>query len=408
MGPAGPTTIPEFLTGDVNGDLYVAEGRNWEFRKYVRKLELPDGAGNEIVERACALCHDFREFPRVNFDHEHRNLVVQTMVGGGAPLKKEEIPVVVDYLANSFKAMDPPGVVVSGSVQVTTAKWDVPTPNSMPYGIFHCKTNGFTWFTEAFGNAIGRFDPKTQQFKEYNLRLGANPSALVEFQGGNRLGGVSFAPQTGGFVGEFHPVDGPYATWAEGDVLEYPIPDPKLPPHDMAGGVWFTATEASPPLYPEGSKIGRLNISSTEIRLVDTPTASAAPHDKAVNSRSVLFFTERNSARLGSVNPATMQVTEYLLQNPESEARGITITPNDVVWYTDYNRGCLRRFDPHSGAKGRPYGITHVGNIIWYAEAGTKPNMLVRFDPKTEKFQTWRVSEAGGIRRIYADAYSSL
>ena len=64
---------------------------------------LPDGAGKEMVQKACELCHDFREFPRVNFDREGWDVAVRAMVGGGAPLKNEDIPMVVDYLANNFK-----------------------------------------------------------------------------------------------------------------------------------------------------------------------------------------------------------------------------------------------------------------------------------------------------------------
>jgi virginiamycin B lyase len=113
-----------------------------------------------------------------------------------------------------------------------------------------------------------------------------------------------------------------------------------------------------------------------------------------------------------------MYVTEYHLPNPESRPRGIAVTPDDVIWYTDYARGYLGRFDPKtgkfsewaspSGPRSRPNGITHVGNIIWYAETGTKPSMLVRFDPQTEKFQSWPVKAGGGIQHIYAGADGSL
>jgi streptogramin lyase len=420
MGPEGPSTIPEFLTADAAGNLYVAEGRNYDFVKYAKKLELPEGAGKELVGRACELCHGLNELTQVNFEHEDWEVVVKTMIRGGAPLNDKDIPVLVDYLAKNFTGVPTPGVVVPGGVQVNIAEWDVPTPNSMPYGILHSKVNGFTWFTETFGDVMGRFDPKSQQFLEYHLRPGTNPIALGEFQSGNRLGVITFVPQTGGFVGEFHPVDGPYSTWAAGDVLEYPVPGPKLAIHDLAvaGNVWFTAREARPPVYLQGSKIGSLGISSTNTTLADVPTPTADPYEIIANSRNTLFFTERNSAALGSINPLTMQVTEYYLPNPDSGPRGITVTPDDMVWYTDYQRGYLGRFDPKtgefkewpspSGAHSSPYGITHVGSVIWYAEAGTKPNMLVRFDPQTEKFQSWEVKAGGGIRRIFADPDGSL
>ena len=118
------------------------------------------------------------------------------------------------------------------------------------------------------------------------------------------------------------------------------------------------------------------------------------------------------------IDPVTMQIREYVLPNPAARPRRIALTPDDVVWYTDYARGYLGRFDPTtgtfrewpspSGARSLPDGITHVGNVIWYAESGTKPNMLVRFDPKTEKFQSWPVKAGGGIKHIYADRDGSL
>ena len=36
---------------------------------------------------------------------------------------------------------------------------------------------------------------------------------------------------------------------------------------------------------------------------------------------------------------------------------------------------------------------------IWYSESAVKPNTLVRFDPKTEKFQTWAIPSGGGVVR---------
>jgi len=45
------------------------------------------------------------------------------------------------------------------------------------------------------------------------------------------------------------------------------------------------------------------------------------------------------------------------------------------------------------------YGITAVGDVVWYSESGVSPNTLVRFDSKTEKFQTWVIPSGGGVVR---------
>jgi virginiamycin B lyase len=42
---------------------------------------------------------------------------------------------------------------------------------------------------------------------------------------------------------------------------------------------------------------------------------------------------------------------------------------------------------------------SHGEYIVWYSESGTQPNALVRFDPKTETFQSWAIPSGGGIVR---------
>ena len=42
----------------------------------------------------------------------------------------------------------------------------------------------------------------------------------------------------------------------------------------------------------------------------------------------------------------------------------------------------------------QPYGITYINGAMWYSESAVRPNTLVRFDLKTEKFQTWIIPAA--------------
>jgi virginiamycin B lyase len=87
----------------------------------------------------------------------------------------------------------------------------------------------------------------------------------------------------------------------------------------------------------------------------------------------------------------------------------VAIDPSDVLWYSDYSRGYLGRFDPKTqqakewpspgGRESQPYAITYSRGAIWYVESAVKPNALVRFDPKTGKFQTWKIPGGGGVVR---------
>jgi virginiamycin B lyase len=47
----------------------------------------------------------------------------------------------------------------------------------------------------------------------------------------------------------------------------------------------------------------------------------------------------------------------------------------------------------------RAYAIAILKGAVWYSESGIRPNTLVRFDPATEKFQTWVIPSGGGVVR---------
>jgi hypothetical protein len=51
------------------------------------------------------------------------------------------------------------------------------------------------------------------------------------------------------------------------------------------------------------------------------------------------------------------------------------------------------------GPQSQPYGIIAVKDVLWYSEAGVKPNIVVHFDPKTETFQSWVIPSGGGVVR---------
>ncbi len=133
------------------------------------------------------------------------------------------------------------------------------------------------------------------------------------------------------------------------------------------------------------------------------------PYGMVVSSKGVPFFVEFGANKVASIDPVTMAIQEYLLPAEESRPRRIAITSDDVIWYSDYSRGYLGRLDPTtgkvtewqspSGPKSEPYGISAINDLIWFSESGSTPNTVVRFDPKTEKFQSWTIRGGGNIVR---------
>ena len=61
--------------------------------------------------------------------------------------------------------------------------------------------------------------------------------------------------------------------------------------------------------------------------------------------------------------------------------------------------GEVKEWPSPSGPKSEPYGIVFTKGALWYNESGAKPNTIVRFDPQTEKFQSWAIPGGGDIVR---------
>jgi virginiamycin B lyase len=356
-----------------------------------QQVQLPEGAGKEIVEVMCSQCHSLNLLTSSGgYTHEGWKKLIASMVS----FRSERADIVSAYLAKHFPEKPrPAAVVIPGSANVTIKEWLVPTLGSRPHdpAVGH---DGSIWWTGQYANVLGRLDPKTGALREYALETPeSGPHGLIS----DKTGNIWYTGVSKRHVGRLDPMTG--------DIVEYPLPDttargPHTPIFDQKGNLWFTL---------QSGMVGRIVPETREVKVVRTPTANTYPYGIAVNSRGVPWYVDFRGNRVGSIDPVSMEIREYTLPDAAARPRRLAITPDDVVWYTDHARGYLGRFDPKTGAvrewrspggpASRPYGIAASGNILWYSESGVRPNTLVRFDPATEKFQTWTIPSGGGVVR---------
>lgn len=357
--------------------------------------ELPEGKGKAIVVDKCTSCHAFHARLGSGYTAEGWTTVLRMMTNHGIPLSKEEIDTLTPYLAENFPVKGrPAAVLVPGPVKVSIKAWQAPTPGSRPHDPLATK-DGALWYTGQMNNVLGRVDPKTGKIKEYPLKTPhSGPHGLDEDKDGN----IWYTGNTGALVGKLDP--------KTGAVTEYKMPDPAVKdPHtlifDRSGILWFTVQNAN--------RIGRLDPKTGDIKLLTPPTPKSRPYGMALNSKGTLFVVQFGTNKVASVDPKTLQIREYPLPDSASRPRRIAITSDDMVWYTDYPRGYLGRLDPAtgkvtewqspSGPKSAPYGISAINDVIWYSESEAMPNTVVRFDSRTEKFQSWAIPGGGNIVR---------
>ena len=351
--------------------------------------------GKELVDAHCNSCHALTARTGLGYDAKGWRTVMRMMTNQGVALAKNEIAPMTAYLVKAYPEKGrPAAAVVKGPLKVSMKIWKAPTPGSRPHDPLAAR-DGSLWYTGQMANVLGRVDPKTGQVKEYRLKTAhSGPHGLVEDTDGN----IWYTGNTGALIGRLDP--------RTGAVTEYPMPDPQAKdPHtlifDKAGILWFTVQNAN--------RIGRLDPKSGEIKLLTPPTPKSRPYGMALDSKGNLFVVQFGTNKVARVDPKTLEIREYTLPDPASRPRRLAITSDDVIWYSDYSRGYLGRLDPAtgkaseypspSGPKYAPYGISAINDVIWYSESEAKPNTVVRFDPKTEKFQSWTIPGGGNIVR---------
>jgi virginiamycin B lyase len=364
------------------GSLFLAlPARGQEQMQDRGAVQLPDGDAKETVETACSACHSLTNITNSQgHTPEEWKTTVAMMLNVGAAVPPEQVEMVTNYLIKNFP--ERPG----------------PAPAAIPGTRPHdplAAPDGTIWFTGHMANLLGHIDPKTGDIKEYRTNKPmSGPHGLVMDKQGN----IWFTANFKAYIGKFEP--------ATGKFTEYPLDrkarDPHTPLFDQKGTLWFTVQGAN--------MVGRLNTETGESKVVTTPTPKANPYGMVITTKGIPYFVEFGANKIASIDPETMDIHEYLLPNEMARPRRVAITSDDVLYYTDYGRGYLGQFDTKtgkmtkewlspSGPQSRPYGITIVNGIVWYSEAGVKPNTLVRFDPKNEKFQTWTIPAGGGVVR---------
>jgi virginiamycin B lyase len=223
--------------------------------------------------------------------------------------------------------------------------------------------------------------------KEYRLTPRAGPHGLTADKDGN----IWYTGNLNSRIGKLNP--------KTGELTEYSMPnpaarDPHTPIFDQKGTLWFTVQGAN--------VVGRLIPQTGEVKLVTSPTPKSRPYGMGVNSKGIPFLVEFGTNKSPASIPILWRFTNMFcpMRRPGHAA---SLSPAmTVIWYSDYSRGYLGRFDPATGKASEwpsPGGPQSQPYVLWYSEAGVKPNTLVRFDPKSEKFQTWVIPSGGGVVR---------
>jgi virginiamycin B lyase len=292
---------------------------------------------------------------------------------------------------------------------VEITEWPVPWENTRPRDPY-VGPDGRVWFVGQTGDYVGVLAPESGKFDRFALPGGAGPHNLIVAADGK----IWYAGNRAAHIGILDP--------ASGEIAQVQTPAGVRDPHtlvwDSKGDIWFTAQQSN--------YVGRVDVATRAVHVVPVATARARPYgivvDRSDRPWIVLFGTNKlatvdwdRGARPG--DPATATLREIALPRPEARPRRLVVTSDGVIWYGDYAKGYLGRYDPRdgqfkewplpAGEAALPYAMTvDDKDRIWLVETGVRPNRFVAFDPARGAFlrPTEIPSGGGSVRHMVFDA----
>jgi virginiamycin B lyase len=357
--------------------------------------DYPEGPAKSIIVERCGICHTLRNVRSGDNDTQGWRETLYQMQNMGAALDDDEIDLLTAYLTiNSPPSHRPDAVTMPGEVQISYTEWNVDTRGSMPRDVAVAPDGKF-WFSATFASTLIEVDPEAGTLTEHRLRPYSAPMGVAV----DAKGDIWFASSRRAYLGKLVPATGNIDYFAMPDGGP---PDPSDLIIDRAGLVWFTAQD--------GNIVGRLDPQTGDLVFVEMPRDEATPFALALAPGGDIFVGLRDSKSILRIDAESLETREYPLTGPETEPRRLAITDDGIVWYTDVDRGNLGRLDPEtgvvtefsspSGPRSDPHGIVSKEQIVWYVETNASPNQIVRFDTRSESFQSWPLSGFGVVRDL--------
>jgi streptogramin lyase len=399
-------------------------------------INLPDGAGKQIVLTKCSVCHDAARIVSARYDRARWQETIEDMKlyiegASSAPqLTSQEEQTLLDYVATNFaesaggrrarRQVDPnsrlPRTLMTGLQRKYIAvEYILPNPRVEPHEVASDRL-GSGWVTQRTGGKLGRLDPATYEYTEI-----APPAAASDKV---RLNGIVTAPD-----GHLWFVDGgPNRRFLSleprsREFNQYPLPKldsgsasgntMRVRPQD--GSVWLNSIAAN--------EVIGLNPQTREFKVYEVPAGEAlkprgaVPYGMAIDGDGYIWSVLQGPNSMTRLDPDTGQFRDFPIPVPGAVARKAGMDSKGDVWAGLHGAGKLLKvdhktfqmtvFDPPTPDSG-VYSVQGdpKGPYVWMSQQHV--DQIARFDPTTRTFVEFPLATAEeDHRRIDVDQNNS-
>jgi virginiamycin B lyase len=244
-------------------------------------------------------------------------------------------------------------------------------PGSAPHGVV-IGPDGAPWITDGGLNAIVRVDPRTLAVRRFPLPS-RNASANLNTATFDRRGVLWFTGQSGVY-GRLDPKSGRV------QVFDAPRgPGPYGIPTTPSGAVSYASLA--------GSYVGRIDTRTGRVTVLEPPTRGQGARRVWSDSRGRIWVSEWNSGKLGMYDPAGRRWREWRPPGANPQPYAVYVDELDAVWLTDFAANAFVRFDPRTERFETitlPSSTAEVRQLlgrpgeVWGAESGADKLVVVR------------------------------
>ncbi len=145
----------------------------------------------------------------------------------------------------------------------------------------------------------------------------------------------------------------------------------------------------------DGSAPGADSRPGTSLTIVEwvIPRMNSFPHDPAVDSKGVAWWTDSDNSFIGRWDPMTGATMDWPTPTPDCRPLGLVADDRDHIWYTGQSCNRIGELDPVTGtiteypAMGDPHTPAFQRGILWFTMSGA--SRYGRLAPSIGTVQTW-------------------
>lgn len=275
--------------------------------------------------------------------------------------------------------------------------WPLRTPEASGIHDLAPAPDGGVWFTAQRSGHLGWFDPRTGASERVALGSGSSPH------------GVIAGPDGAAWITDGGQNAIVRVAWPERAVTRYPLP--AATPYanlntcafDGAGDLWFTG---------QSGYLGRLSLRDRQV-LVQAAPRGRGPYGICSTPRGDVWWCSLAGSFIAQIDLHSGASRVVEPPTRDQGARRVWSDSRGRIWVSEWNSGNLSMHDPALGSSARswrswkPPGAhprmyaVYVDDkdIVWCTDWGA--NAVLRFDPRSERFESLAMPRAGAsIRQI--------